>query len=161
MRLQTDAAIEFRRQMILNLRAEGKSQQAIADLVNLNQSKVSLFLSTHAVYGDQSIKAQKAKGNVARLDTAQLETLKQYLEQGAVFHGYEGDYWDRKRVKNLIEDKFSISYTSRHVGNILKKINYTLQKYTIKDYRQSAEKVSDFLDNQVPIIKKKLNKRVV
>ena len=155
MRLKSDSAIEYRRQLMLKLHQEGKTQQEIADTVGLSQSKVSVFLTSYRLEGENSIKVKKAKGNLPRLSTEQIQELKSLLEQGAEFHEYESNHWDRKRVKDLIEVHFGVSYSVHQVGNILKKIGYTVQKCMIKDYRQSKEKVDDFLTNKVPDIKKR------
>ena len=155
MRLKSSQAIEFRRKMIVKLYQEGKTQSEIAAIVELNQSQVSIFLKSYRVSGKSAIVVKKAKGNQAALSASDLMELKDLLKQGAQLHGYEGNYWNRSRVASLIEARWKVSFTQGHVGTILKKIGYTIQRFSIKDFRQSPEKVKNFLENTVPEIKKK------
>lgn len=155
MRLKSSQAIEFRRETIVKLYQEGKIQSEIAAIVQLNQSQVSIFLKSYRVSGKSAIVVKKAKGNQAALSASDLIELKDLLKQGAQIHGYEGNYWNRSRVRSLIETRWKVSFTERHVGTILKKIGYTTQRFSVKDFRQSPEKVKIFLENTVPEIKKK------
>jgi transposase len=154
MRLKSSQSIEFRRETIIHLHQAGKTQSEIATLVQLDQSQVSIFLKAYRTSGQSAIAVKKAKGNQAALSATDLLELKDLLQQGAPSHGYEGNYWNRSRVKALIQRRWKVSYTDRHVGSILKKIGYTLQRFSVKDFRQSAQDVQVFLENTVPEIKK-------
>jgi putative transposase len=81
--------------------------------------------------------------------------LRHILDKGAELYGLEGSFWDRKRVKYVIEQEFGVVYDIEHISDILAKINYTLQRPVKKDYRQSAEKVKQWTEQTLPEIKKR------
>lgn len=161
MRLKSNQAIEFRRETIVKLYESGKKQIEIANIVQMNQSQVSIFLKSYRKSGKTAITVKKAKGNQAALSESDLLELKDLLQQGSQIHGLEGNYWNRRRVANLILTRWKVKFTERHVGTILNKIGYTSQRFAIKDFRQSQEKVNNFLENTVPEIKKKLKMKPV
>jgi len=97
----------------------------------------------------------KPGGSVCRLSASAFEQLRQILEKGAEEYGLEGAYWDRKRIKYVIEKEFSVVYNIKHIPDIVKKVNFTLQKPVKRDFRQDAQKVRVWAESTLPAIKKK------
>jgi transposase len=145
---------EYRNTLIVKLRGEGKDQRAVGEMVGLKQSQVSVILKRYDEEGTTGLHLKKVGGSKARLSGEQKATLFSKLIQPATAYGFQGDYWTRKRVGAMIKEWFWVSYSERHVGDILKLINFTRQKPLLKDYRQSEVKQQQWRNETLPAIKK-------
>ena len=155
MRLQWIEAQEYRFALIVKLKSEGKSQQAIASLIGCGQSWVSQVLKRYKACGGQTVKVKgKAKGNPSRLSSAQLMLLQEILLQGALFHGFDTDYWSRERIKALIEATFGINYHVAHISKLMQKIGFSLQKPKTRSYRKNQQTVDSWKQEKLPALKK-------
>ena len=146
----------YRRNLVVKLIEQGKSDSEIAYLSEYSESWIRQ-LRTKYEKGEESITIlHKPGGSVCRLSASNLEQLQQILEKGAEAYGLEGAFWDRKRIKYVIEQEFSVIYDIEHISDIAAKINFTLQKPVKKDLRQSAEKVKTWTETTLPEIKKSI-----
>ena len=83
MRLTTTSAQEFRNRTIVELYESGKTQSEIAKLSDCTQAWVSKVLKRYRQEGSKGLQSRgKAKGAKSRLDSTQLEQLKDLLLQG-------------------------------------------------------------------------------
>ncbi len=146
----------YRRNLVVKLIEQGKSDSEIAYLSEYSESWIRQLRTKHEK-GEESITIlHKPGGSVCRLSASNLEQLQQILEKGAEAYGLEGAFWDRKRIKYVIEQEFSVIYDIEHISDIAAKINFTLQKPVKKDFRQSAEKVKTWTETTLPEIKKSI-----
>lgn len=160
MRLKHIETQKFRRDQIVRLHSEGKTQSEIAVLVGCTQAWVSVVLKrSKSGYYDNMI--PKGMGKQAALDQSALDELKIALEQGALPHGFETDNWSRERVSQLIEQKFGVRHHPAHVSRILAKIGFTRQKPKRKDYRRDANEVSKWYKERLPKAQKKPAKKAL
>jgi transposase len=149
-------AKQYKRDFLFRLFESGESDNTkIAHLVDLSESWVRTLRRVYESEGAAGFILQKPGGSVAQLDAPKLAKLREILEKGAVIYGLEGAYWDSKRVRFIIENEFKIIYSLPHVLRILAKLNYTLQVPQKKDYRQSEEKMAEWVNKTLPEIKKK------
>ena len=144
----------FKRSVLKRLIDTGESDTTIADILEFSVSWVKQLRRLYAIEGAAALIPQKPGGSVCRLSVTQLDTLSSTLGKGAEFYGLEGAFWDRKRVKYVIEQEFGVVYDVEHISDILKRINYTLQVPRKRDYRQSPEKVAIWENETLPEIKK-------
>lgn len=157
MRLKGTPATEFRFELIVKLHAENKKQSEIAKLLNCSQVWVSRILKRHAQNGSEAFKVKgKPKGKPKKMNMAQIENLKFMLLEGALAHNFATDNWTQERIKELINNQFSVSYSTAHISNIVKEMGFTLQKPVSKSYRQSEEAVAEWKEITLPSLKKKL-----
>jgi transposase len=145
----------YRRRLLQKLFDAGESDTEIAHLTEYSESWIRTLRTKYEKEGINLLELHKPGGSVCRLNAAQLSRLRLILDEGAESYGLEGAFWDRKRVKYVIEQEFSIHYDIEHISDILAKLNYTLQKPVKKDFRQSADKVQVWIDKTLPEIKKK------
>lgn len=142
----------LRNNMLLRLSSLDISQQAKGEIISLTQQSVSIICKK-AKLG--LALCEKRKGATSRLNVAQLALLPTFLEKGAVFYDFIGDYWTHKRVNYLIEKEFGVVYHDKQAGRILKKIGWTRQKPQIKDAKQDLQKVEKWKTEDLPNLKKK------
>ena len=144
----------FKRTLLKRLIDKGETNKTIADILDFSESWVKQLRRRCETKGASVFIIQKPGGSVCRLSAAQLDTLYSTLSKGAELYGLEGVFWDRKRVKYVIEQEFGVVYDVEHISDILKKINYTFQVPRKRDYRQSPEKVAIWEKETLPAIKK-------
>jgi transposase len=144
------------RRVILNLHNQGDTQKKIAVALGLTQGRVS-----------QIIKEEKRNYHggewgghkPCKLNDTQLHCLKKYLGSSAEEFGFVGEHWNAPRLKKLIWDKFGITYHVSSIYPLLRRLGYSPQKYTTVDYRQDETAVETFVEETLPKLKKKRNKK--
>lgn len=158
MRLETPEAQEFRLHQIYQLDQKGYSQTAIADLTDCTQAWVSKVLKRVQEQGIESLQAKASKaGNKPALDEDDLADLTNVLEAEARAAGFETDGWTRKRVAQVIEDRYGVKHHRSHVSRILAKIGFSRQKIQGKHYRKEVEATEKWREETLPELKKKPN----
>lgn len=145
----------FKRNLVIRLIENGETDSSIATLTELSESWVRHLRHVYRHEGAEGLILKKPGGSVCRLSPENLEHLCTILDKGAVAYGLEGAFWDRKRVKYVIEQEFKVEYDVEHISHILARLNYTLQRPRKKDFRQSDEKVDLWKTETLPEIKKK------
>lgn len=144
------------RKLAVDLLEEGWKQNKIAAFLGISQPSVSNWKNTFKKEGIEGLKTVPQIGRPSRLNDAQKEQLKTYLNEGAEASGFTGNFWTQKRVSRLIKEKFSVKIKPRQCGNILKELNYVLKLPQTKSYEQDLEKVETWKTETIPEIKKKL-----
>jgi transposase len=146
----------YKRNLVIQLIEKGSDNLLIAELTEFSESWVRQLRRVYKKNGAAGLILEKPGGSKCRLSDANLEHLRTVLGKGAPEYGLEGEFWDRKRVKYVIEQEFGVIYDEEHISVILAKINYTLQKPRKKDFRQNDEKVIEWQQETLPEIKKKV-----
>ena len=147
----------LRNSIVVNLHEIGLSQKVIGAMVNVGQQMVSIILGKHAQ--DLPLTA-KPPGYQRRLSAEQLATLPAFLEQGAEFYGFTGDYWTHERVRHVIATEYQVVYQVKQVGRILALINWTRQKPQKKEAKQDLQKVAQWQTEDLPKLKKSPSRRL-
>lgn len=136
--------------MIFDRYNEGYSQNEISKFYGLSQSAVSAIIISVKNGGLENKK--ETRGVKSRLTDSELDQLLILLKSEQSKEGFSG--WNKWSVKELISQNFGVKYHENYIFEIMRKIGYTSQLPSKKDYRQSAEKVAQFKDVKVLAIKK-------
>jgi len=62
------------------------------------------------------------------LSPAQKQLIPELLAHGAEAYGFRGEVWTCRRVKQVIESEFGVSYHRSHVARLLKELHWTPQQ---------------------------------
>lgn len=155
MRLSTTSGQEFRNRTIVELYESGKTQKEIAELTDCTQAWVSKILNRYRLEGSKGLLSKgKAKGAKSKLDSIQLEQLKQFLLAGALEHGFATDNWTRERIAALILKEFEVRYHPAHISWIMQKIGFSKQKPVTRSYRKDEKAVKEWKTKTLPSLKK-------
>lgn len=145
----------YRRQVIIKLWLSGHhTQLQIGQIAGLSQAMVSKVLSGYQKEGLAILSIGCSPGAVAKVSQEQLASLPALLEKGATAYGFQGQLWTRKRVGYVIRQHLGVSYSERHVGRLLAKIGYSLQKPQLQDPKQSPQQVKQWQEETLPLLKK-------
>lgn len=160
MRTKSENPIEYTRQICLKLLAQKMKQAKIAEIIGKTQGYVSQIKKRYEMYGEQGLKEKKAAGAACKISESQKASLEKMIDLGAENNGFEGAIWTRKRIKMLIEGHFSVIYSEKQIGRLLKKMGYSLQKPQKKDYRQKESAIEKWKKEDLPAYKKKHKKKI-
>jgi transposase len=75
------------------------------------------------------------------LDKEQLALVEKELLRGATAHGWETELWSLPRVAKLINSVTGVSYHPGHVWKILRQMNWSLQRPTLRAKERDEEKI--------------------
>ena len=81
-------------------------------------------------------------------------TDKQILLKGAVHSGFEEDLWNCPRIAAVIKKKLSVSYHPQHIGRLLRRMGWTLQRPAKKAQGRSASDIEKWTKVEWKKIKK-------
>ena len=155
MRLNTDEAIAYRDILIVEAHETGQTQSQIAAAYGIHQSNVSRILAMYEANGRQ---LPLPRGSTASKKPALSEAdelkLKAIMNQSPLKEGYPTEGWDRKRVQEIIHKYFGVTYHISHLSKILRRIGFTLQKPKRRDYRQDATRKKQWIEKELPALKK-------
>jgi transposase len=93
------------------------------------------------------------------LNPTQLTQLVELLKQGAEAHGFLGDVWTRRRVAQLIQDRFGVSYHPTHVGRLLKQLGWSPQKPIVRATQRDEDAIAAWYSERWPALKKRRLKK--
>ena len=159
MRTKIENVTEYTHIICVKLSKENFKQEKIAEILNKSQGWVSQILNKFEKEGYEGLKEKKAKGAISKLNDTQKEELRANINRGAEAYGFEGNIWNRKRVKLLIEERFGICYSERQSDRIIKGMGFTTQRPKKVDYRQNEDNIRQWKEIELPKIKKKRKKK--
>lgn len=114
---------EQRRLEALLLKEKGWSNSKIANELGVSKGAVSQWMQKVQQFGKSALLHKSPPGQVPRLTQAQMEELSQLLLEIPETYGIEGQIWTSKKVRQLIENKFHISFHRVHVCRIIKQLD--------------------------------------
>ena len=151
---------EARRFRVFDLSQMGWTGTAIAEALGVSESAVSTWLKrARDGGGKQALRTVKASGRPSDLSPEQLAQLPQALENGAEHFGFRGQVWTRRRVGAVIRRLFGVSYSDSHVGRLIAKIKWSLQKPIDRATQRDEAAIKRWVEEDWPRIKKKPNRR--
>jgi transposase len=93
------------------------------------------------------------------MTAAQLERLPALLSAGPEAHGFRGDVWTRARVGTVIKKEYGVSYSDGHVGRLLRRVGWSLQKPEERADQRDEEAVERWQEETWPALKKRHPRR--
>jgi len=88
------------------------------------------------------------------LRTAQLRKLEKTLLRGALASGYRTDLWTTRRIADIIERFFGVTYHPDHVGRLLGKMSWSHQKPEKRALERDEEAIQRWKEREWPRVKK-------
>lgn len=120
------AELERRRFRAVELLEKGEPRELVARILGVDPRTLSRW---RRLAREGNLKAKPAPGRPRELSARDCEQLEALLLQGATAHGWTNDLWTGKRVQQLIERHFGVTYNPQYVCHILKAyLDWTSQK---------------------------------
>ena len=136
------------------LKAGKLSQAEIARQLGVSRATVSDWAKTVEAKGIRGLRKRKATGSQSKLNPLQKQKLKYMLDRGALANGFPTDRWTLERVRQLIQQKFEITYHPNYLNRLLRNLGFSPQKPLPQAIEQEKELVQAWLQQDWPRIKK-------
>ena len=104
--------LEYRRQWAVGLLDEGKSINEVARLVKASPSSVHRWKELKEKHGAEGLKAKPHPGRGCQLSCQDKAQLKKLLLAGPQAAGFDSALWTCRRVAQVIEQTFGVSYSN-------------------------------------------------
>lgn len=124
----TAAELEVRRFRAVELLESGKSTTEVARLLGAGHSSVKRWKIALAKGGMDALAAKPHPGTPSKLSDDQKAQLVEILVAGPLASGYPTDLWTCRRVAEVVQRTFGVSYHPDHLGRILHSLGFTPQK---------------------------------
>ena len=147
--------MEARRLRAWELVQKGWKQTDVAEALGVTRGAVSQWVSKARQGGAQALRRRKAPGRSSKLDPQQRDQLPELLARGPSAFGFSGEIWTRRRVAQVIEEEFGVSYDPSQVGRILKGCGWSLQKPVLRAAQRDEDAIRDWREHRFPELKKR------
>jgi transposase len=160
---ETGRAKEWREERRLRawaLKAQGWSQQKIAEALGVTAGAVSQWMRRGREGGVEALKRRPRPGAVPKLTMEQRAQIPLLLGQGAEAFGFRGDVWTAKRVATVIRREFGVRYHPNHVGKLLRAAGWSVQKPIQRASQRDEAAIEAWRTERWPALKRGLTRRV-
>ena len=145
---------EARRLRAWELVQQGWKQKDVAEALGVTKGAVSQWVSKARQGGPQALRHRKPPGGPSKLSDRQRGQLPELLSRGPAAFGFSGEVWTRRRIAQVIEREFGVSYDPSQVGRILKGCGFSVQKPALRAAQRDEEAICDWRDRRFPELKK-------
>jgi transposase len=120
------AELERRRFRAVELLRRGESPQEVTRILGVHPRSLSKWRTQEQ---EGTLKAKPHPGRTRLLSHQDCEKLETLLLQGSTGHGWPNDLWTGKRVQEVIQRHFAVTYNVHYVCQFLKQfLNWTPQQ---------------------------------
>ena len=151
----TQKQLERRRRRALKLLDQGLKPPDVAKKIGCSLSSVYYWNDLRKKGGDEGLKPKPVPGRPDKLTESQKHRLTGILLQGALASSYSTDLWTTRRVAEVIEDRFGVSYHPNHVWRLLRRLGWSCQKPEKRARERDEKKVTHWKRYVWPHIKKR------
>ena len=150
----TQIELEKRRRRALELLGKGMKPPEIAQKLDSSLSSVYYWNDLYKKKGDEALKSKPVPRRSEKLNGRQKRSLTQTLVKGAMKNGYSTDLWTLRRISEVIDKRFEVSYHPSHVWKLLRELGWSCQKPETRARERDEKKIKQWIHHQWPHIKK-------
>jgi transposase len=151
----TSAELEVRRRIAASLFGQKITLAEIAQLLDVSLSSVKRWKKAFQQQGPSGLAAKQHPGPRPKLSEDEREQLCDLLVAGACASGYDTDLWTCRRVAELVEREFGVSYHFNHIGRLLHALGFSPQKPLRRASERDEEAIDRWRKEDWPRIKKR------
>jgi transposase len=147
--------LEKRRLVAAKLFEQGLSQAEVARQLDVSRESSRRWFNDWQSKGKGGLRKAGRAGRKPRLETAELEQLRQGLKRGAEALGYGTGLWTTWRVADLIARQTGKKFHPGHVWRILRSLGWSCQRPVGRATQRDEVKIRQWKRGRWPEIKKK------
>jgi len=136
------------------LLAKGMRPSEVALVVGSSRSSVTRWKEVIRKRGVEGLKAKPHPGGKPRLSPSQKKKLVKVLLRGPQASGYLTDLWTCRRVAEVIERRFGVTYHPNAVWFVLRSLGWTCQKPERRARERDEKAIARWRRQDWPRIKK-------
>lgn len=146
--------LEKRRLRAISLLESGKTYREVAHSVGASLSSIVGWRQAYRRAGVAGLQAKPIAGRPPELAERAKARLEKILRQGPLKAGYSTDLWTLKRIAEVIERRFQVSYHPCHVWKVLRAMGWSCQKPERRAVQRDEEAIRQWQQYRWPRIKK-------
>jgi transposase len=147
------------RKSIIRLWKKGKSNEEIAETLDVSERHVRNIKKIYAEQGIAGIKPKtrgRRTGDKRRLTTEQEWGIKKIIiDKNPDQLKLPGCMWTRENIRDLIKQKYKITMPLSTLGYYLERWGFSVQRPSKRAYKQDEQKVADWVEQEFPGIKER------
>ena len=151
--------LQRRRLRAGRLLQRGVAQAEVARRVSVTRTTVSEWNAQLQAGGMEAL-MRRPRGRPSGLDDAQRRELMRALKAGALAEGFATELWTLPRIGQLIERRFSRSYSESQVWRILVALGFSCQRPSGRALERNAGAIQRWKQRRWPVLKKTLRNKV-
>lgn len=148
------AELERRRRQAIALLDQGMMPAQVARSVGTSRASVSRWKQAYEAAGRAALVAKPHPGRPRQLTDRQRRRLVSLLKRGPRKHGYATELWTLRRVAEVIEKHFGVSYHPGHVWWVLQAMGWSCQKPERRARERDEQAIARWRERDWPRIKK-------
>lgn len=150
----TPAQLEQRRRRAVELLDKGLNPPEIARKIGCALGSVYYWNDLRKTRGDEALKSKPVPGRPSKLSARQKRSLAGVLVGGALKNGYSTDLWTTKRIAEVVDGRFGVSYHPNSVWWLLKEMGWSCQKPETRARERDEKEIKRWKRYKWPHIKK-------
>jgi transposase len=143
-----------RRVIAVELLEDGKLLTEVADLLKVSVSSLKRWKKAFRQGGLAALAPKRHPGPKSKLSAAQRRRLREILLRGPRVAGFSTELWTCRRVAEVVQQEFGISYHPDHLGRILHDLGFSPQKPQQRARERDEEAIARWRKQDWPRIKK-------
>jgi transposase len=144
------------RKSIIRLEKQGKKTKEIAEILDVSERHVNATKKAYRERGFEGIKLKtrgRRVGDGRSLTPEQEKEIRNMIvEKNPEQLKLKGCMWTRKNIAELIKQLYGIKMPLSTLGYYLERWGFSVQRPTVKAYKQDPEKVEHWLNEVYPSI---------
>jgi len=146
--------LQQRREHASEMFAGGATQAEVAHTLRVSRVTAMRWHQAWTKQGAAGLELAERLGRPPQLADKDLEGIDTQLRRGAQALGYETDLWTLHRVAEVIEEKTGVRYHIGHVGRVLRRMGWSLQRPTTRARERDEEAIQQWVKARWPDLKK-------
>lgn len=120
----------------------------IGEMLDIPHTKAYFWIRRYEQHGMKGLITKKQPGKKPLLSGKNMASIKEFIKNNKP-ERYNGQAagWSSREVKNYIHQRFSISYSLRHIERILHKLGFSLIIPRPRNMKSSKKQQDDFRKN--------------
>src|SRR5919108_659644 len=151
--------LEYRRCLAVQRLAEGYSTEEVADFLGVTPRSVRRWLAAYDHFGMAGLRARPVPGQPPKLTATQAKIVLRWLSDLPTEYGFATDLWSARRLAQLIEQEFDLSFPPHYLSTWLRQRGYTPQKPRRVPREKDNAAIARWLAQDWPRIKQKARRR--
>lgn len=132
----------------------GATQAEVAHTLEVSRVTAMRWHQAWKKRGGRGLELAERLGRPPQLSDKQLARIDRTLRKGAQALGYETDLWTLQRVAEVIEEKTGVRYHVGHVGRVLRRMGWSLQRPTTRARERDEQAIQQWVKVRWPELKK-------
>lgn len=147
--------LEARRRLAVRRVVEGWKQKDVAAFLGVTERAVRGWVAAHRKAGDDGLKAVPHPGATPKLSARREKSVLSWLAKSPLAFGYETDLWTTRRLAEVIERRYGVSFNANYLADWLTRRGYSPQKPEVRAVERDNPAIARWVAEDWPRIKKR------